>query len=34
MELLKKFDKNQDPRRAVLALKLQAEGTSAKLTRK
>ncbi len=31
---IKKFDKLKDGRRAVLALKAQAEGTSAKLTRK
>jgi hypothetical protein len=31
---IKKFDKAKDGRRAVMALKTQAEGTSAKLTRK
>jgi hypothetical protein len=31
---VKKFDKSKDGRGAVLALKTQAEGTSAKLTRK
>ena len=31
---IKKFDKHKDGRRAVFALKTQAEGTSAKITRK
>ena len=34
MELHQEFDKTKDGRSAVLALKSQAEGTSAKLTRK